>query len=423
MMAGTPYTPTALGRAIHRRRVEQGMKASELAGKAKYADDPPVSIYRIEKGEMSPSPEKLALIAKALKCSVGELLSLAETYTVHPAPESPKTSVTRRAMFGPQASVNDQKQRRLERTVQRNQDTTDDLLERFEEASGQAAKRFLEPLYGVLGEVGDVPLTPSTSSPSNRLQLTYDQHAEKVAREIVRTSGEMAAVTGVGAAAGATAAAAAYGATAAFASASTGAAISTLSGAAATSATLAALGGGSLATGGMGMAAGTMLLSGLIAAPILIAAGAFAVYKGRKWRREAREHGEALDEALHVLEDMRQPLFEMWNWMEIQQAILADSAKVGSGELEWLNGRAEQRLDWGESPESDDRVQRIVDLAAAIYLLLSLPVMSIVNSRLSEEANLTTDEEEEIRRWVDEVASQARELVDRCAADMAPLPE
>ena len=96
---------------------------------------------------------------------------------------------------------------------------------------------------------------------------------------------------------------------------------------------------------------------------------------------------------------------------------------MGSGELEWLNGRAEQRLDWGESPESDDRVQRIVDLAAAIYLLLSLPVMSIVNSRLSEEANLTTDEEEEIRRWVDEVASQARELVDRCAADMAPLPE
>ncbi|MBR2215034.1 MAG: hypothetical protein IJ849_04670 [Selenomonadaceae bacterium] len=59
-----------------------------------------------------------------------------------------------------------------------------------------------------------------------------------------------------------------------FAAASTGTAIGTLSGAAATNATLAWLGGGSLATGGMGIAGGTAVLGGLVAGPALALGGA-----------------------------------------------------------------------------------------------------------------------------------------------------
>lgn len=55
--------------------------------------------------------------------------------------------------------------------------------------------------------------------------------------------------------------------------ASTGTAIASLSGAAATNATLAWLGGGALATGGGGMAAGTVLLGGLVAIPAIAAMG------------------------------------------------------------------------------------------------------------------------------------------------------
>lgn len=51
----------------------------------------------------------------------------------------------------------------------------------------------------------------------------------------------------------------------AFGAASTGTAISSLSGAAATNATLAWLGGGSLAAGGGGMAAGTAVLGTITA--------------------------------------------------------------------------------------------------------------------------------------------------------------
>ncbi len=63
--------------------------------------------------------------------------------------------------------------------------------------------------------------------------------------------------------------------TASLAAASTGTAIAGLSGAAATNATLAWLGGGSLAAGGFGMAGGMVVLGGLVTAPVLAVGGFF----------------------------------------------------------------------------------------------------------------------------------------------------
>lgn len=65
----------------------------------------------------------------------------------------------------------------------------------------------------------------------------------------------------------------AYNGTALLASASTGTAISTLSGIAASNATLAWLGGGTLATGGLGIAGGALVLGTVATAPILLALG------------------------------------------------------------------------------------------------------------------------------------------------------
>ncbi|EMU9120394.1 chemotaxis protein [Providencia stuartii] len=64
-----------------------------------------------------------------------------------------------------------------------------------------------------------------------------------------------------------------YGGVMAFAAASTGTPIAALSGAAAYNATMAAIGGGSLAAGGWGMAGGAMVLGGAVVAPILAIAG------------------------------------------------------------------------------------------------------------------------------------------------------
>lgn len=96
-----------------------------------------------------------------------------------------------------------------------------------------------------------------------------------------------------GVAAGSLMAAGTYGAvgSAAFgAAASTGTAIAGLSGAAATNATLAWLGGGSLAAGGFGMAGGMMVLGGLVAGPALAVGGIFMASKAKEALYEAEEY-------------------------------------------------------------------------------------------------------------------------------------
>lgn len=92
---------------------------------------------------------------------------------------------------------------------------------------------------------------------------------------------------GGSAVAGAAAGFGAFGATGLLATASTGTAISTLSGAAATNATLAWLGGGSLAAGGFGVAGGTMVLGGLVAGPALAVAGWVLSAKAKEAKNEA----------------------------------------------------------------------------------------------------------------------------------------
>lgn len=90
-----------------------------------------------------------------------------------------------------------------------------------------------------------------------------------------------------GAMGGALTAFGAYSAAGSFAIASTGTAISSLSGAAATNATLAFFGGGSLATGGLGMAGGTAVLGGLVAGPALAIMGLIVGAKASKAKDEA----------------------------------------------------------------------------------------------------------------------------------------
>ena len=96
-------------------------------------------------------------------------------------------------------------------------------------------------------------------------------------------------------AAGVSTAAGVYGLVSTLGTASTGTAIGTLSGAAAKSATLAWLGGGSLSIGGGGVAAGTMVLGGLVVGPALLVAGFFANSKAEKVETEVAENIAEMD--------------------------------------------------------------------------------------------------------------------------------
>lgn len=84
--------------------------------------------------------------------------------------------------------------------------------------------------------------------------------------------------------------------------ASTGTALSGLSGAAAWNATLAWLGGGSLATGGGGMALGTLVLGGIAVGPGLLVGGFMLAGKAEEALTKAREYEATVNTEIAKLE-------------------------------------------------------------------------------------------------------------------------
>lgn len=133
-------------------------------------------------------------------------------------------------------------------------------------------------LYGKLNTI-QVQLDAIRNVPSEKriqyehlkkVRLSWKQQAEKIEADFkaatVKNAGGGAAGVGAGVAVAALGPTAAMGIATTFGVASTGTAISTLSGAAATNAALAWLGGGALAVGGGGMAAGNAFLA--LAGPV-----------------------------------------------------------------------------------------------------------------------------------------------------------
>ena len=100
-----------------------------------------------------------------------------------------------------------------------------------------------------------------------------DEAKFKEIKEVSILASSIIQGVGGGAVAGAAIAFGAYGAVGALGAASTGTAIATLSGAVATNATLAFLGGGTIAAGGLGVAGGMAVLGGMVAAPVLLVIG------------------------------------------------------------------------------------------------------------------------------------------------------
>ena len=126
-----------------------------------------------------------------------------------------------------------------------------------------------------------------------------------------------------GATAGALTGLGAYGSVGLLASASTGTAISALSGAAAKSATLAWLGGGSLATGGLGMAGGTMVLGGIVTGPALAITGLHLAGKGEKALTQARAFRARSDANIAAIEVMEVAVKAIiTNALEVQMVLL-----------------------------------------------------------------------------------------------------
>ena len=131
---------------------------------------------------------------------------------------------------------------------------------------------------------------------SETKQYFYDVDETISAADIAMNTGKGVSA-GIGTAVGTWALISTYGA------ASTGTAIASLSGAAATNATLAWLGGGSLAAGGGGIAAGSAVLGGIVAIPALAITGIFSHLKANKKIKEIEEKIYEVREASYKIKD------------------------------------------------------------------------------------------------------------------------
>ena len=133
------------------------------------------------------------------------------------------------------------------------------------------------------------------------LSIDIPQHRmDQIERLSISATEFLGSVVGAGASSAA-AGFAVYGGVMAFAAASTGTPIAALSGAAAYNATMAAIGGGSLAAGGWGMAGGAMILGGAVVAPILAIMG---------WAYDSHAD-KALDNALKTADEVLKNIDKM----------------------------------------------------------------------------------------------------------------
>ena len=151
------------------------------------------------------------------------------------------------------------------------------------------------------------------SIPSNQLSKINDlsiSTTEFLAKVAAAGTASAAAATG------AAASFAVYGGVMTFAAASTGTPIATLSGAAAYNATMAAIGGGSLAAGGWGMAGGAMVLGAAAVAPILVVAGLAYALHAEKALTNAGEQSNKVNEALEKMNLAEVRLNKITNYIQ-----------------------------------------------------------------------------------------------------------
>jgi len=178
-----------------------------------------------------------------------------------------------------------------------------------------------------------------------------------------------------GGAAGATAAIAAPQAAllgvSTFATASTGTAISSLTGAAATNATLAWLGGGSVAAGGGGMATGSAVLGLIAAAPAAFIGGMTVAVVGSKQKTSATKYAAEVSVAI---EHVRTAIALL--------PMIRDRVEELSEVLESLARRADAAIDALEMLEFDPD-QHAADFSTAIQLVRA--IREVVNTPLLDE--------------------------------------
>lgn len=221
-----------------------------------------------------------------------------------------------------------------------------DFIERKVGKAKQSDKEFLEGLEGI-----SVQQLDEYKSATMQAEHYFVGGAKAVGALTAGYGGAMSFATSVGVA-------------------STGTAISGLSGAAAWNATLAWLGGGSLAAGGGGMALGSLVLGGITIGPavlisgfVLAGEGEKALTNARKYEADANIAIAQIDAAKDFLQQVRQRISELKGLIEL----LNDRAVLSLNELDSLPTFDKNR--------DTEKFQQLGLLIKALAEIMKIPIL------------------------------------------------
>jgi len=188
-----------------------------------------------------------------------------------------------------------------------------------------------------------------------------------------------------------------------FATASTGTAISTLGGAAATNATLAWLGGGSLAAGGFGMAGGMAVLGGIVAGPVLAVGGAMMASKAEEAKYKAYENFDKakvasaeMDSACVVLDGIYKRGIEFINILEVLQNDLDDY-------IDKLENIVEYSTDYRSYTDKDKQVVMITaSIAKSVKNICDAPIIDS-NGKVTRKSRRVLNKAKELNTKLNDI--------------------
>ena len=195
----------------------------------------------------------------------------------------------------------------------------------------------------------------------------------------------------------------------ALGTASTGTAISALSGAAATNATLAALGGGSLAAGGGGIALGTTILGAATLGVGLLVGGVIFSCTGSKLSSKANEAWEQMISNERKINDICNYLYDLQRTAERYNATLLRMRSLYLKQLTKMRNIIEsyskKRVNWHNlSMEEQLIIENMVLIVGVLYNMCKVQFVRKSNS--SDQNNINKTEISKAEKDANDVMEQ-----------------
>ncbi|KDQ68533.1 hypothetical protein DT87_15455 [Streptomyces sp. NTK 937] len=379
------FSAEAMGLVVreHRQAQEPSMTQEELAKRADYGRGGAVSISRIESGLISPGGHRLAAIALALQLTPEQLKEQAEHRTralAHQRGQRP-------AKLRDQVAETKRRHAEITEKAAQRSKITQEHGEAFNRVHDVVRDEFFMRFVELAKSISGAPEPEIPSEEESESEPPTAIRIEAMSAGIANAIRGAAAGGVAGAAVGGAAAYGAFTAAALFGTASTGAAISTLAGVAATNATLALLGGGTLAAGGAGMAGGILLLTGMVAAPVAaLAAAGFYVVKQRRNKKEEerlRIQVEAAEAALNLSQRGFDTMVEV---LSRATAIMEYVEVHGTHALEkWRVSLPPEPRDWESlGPEGRERYKEFLTVAGCFLAASIINVPALLTATLDD---------------------------------------